>query len=92
MMEKTKDIAILKAMGATNRSIRIIFVLKGLAVGVLGTGLGVCLGLLLCFFLKSYPMDVFWIGLAAVGICFLSTLHPAGQAAKLDPVQAIRYG
>ena len=112
VMEKTKDIAILKAMGATNRSIRIIFVLKGLAVGVLGTGLGVCLGLLLCFFLKSYPiiqlpeqvfyvttvpvqleaLDVFWIGLAAVGICFLSTLHPAGQAAKLDPVQAIRYG
>ena len=112
VMEKTKDIAILKAMGATNRSIRKIFVLKGMAVGVLGTGLGICLGLLLCFFLKTYPiiqlpeqvfyvttvpvqleaLDVFWIAVAAVGICFLSTLHPAGQAAKLDPVQAIRYG
>ncbi len=112
VMEKTKDIAILKAMGATNRSIRKIFVLKGLAVGVLGTGLGVCLGMILCFILKTYPiiqlpeqvfyvttvpvqleaLDVFWIAAAAVGICFLSTLHPAGQAAKLDPVQAIRYG
>lgn len=112
VMEKTKDIAILKAMGATNRSIRKIFVLKGMAVGALGTGLGVCLGLLLCFFLKTYPiiqlpeqvfyvttvpvqleaLDVFWIAVAAVGICFVSTLHPAGQAAKLDPVQAIRYG
>ncbi len=54
VMEKTKDIAILKAMGATHRSIRKIFVLKGLVIGFIGTSMGVTLGLLICFLLKRY--------------------------------------
>ncbi len=44
VMEKTHDIAILKAMGATNGSIRKIFVFKGMAIGSIGTALGVVLG------------------------------------------------
>lgn len=54
VMEKTKDIAILKAMGATNRSIRRIFVLKGMVIGGIGTFIGVCLGSLMCVLLKEY--------------------------------------
>ena len=38
VMEKTKDIAVLKAMGATNKMIRHIFILKGMFIGILGTG------------------------------------------------------
>ncbi len=45
VMEKHKDIAILRAMGATARSIMKIFVLEGLVIGVVGTGLGTALGL-----------------------------------------------
>ena len=112
VMEKTKDIAILKAMGATNRHIMRIFVIKGMVIGLSGTVLGVGLGTLLCFILKKYPiiklpgdvyyftslpvqlqtMDVVSIALAAIGICFLATLYPARQAARLNPVDAIRYG
>ncbi|MDO9110472.1 MAG: ABC transporter permease, partial [Desulfatirhabdiaceae bacterium] len=44
VMEKTKDIAILKAMGATDQSIRRIFVFKGMTIGVIGTTLGVSFG------------------------------------------------
>jgi lipoprotein-releasing system permease protein len=52
VMGKTRDIAILKAMGATERSIRKIFVFNGMVIGTCGTLLGLCLGLILCFLLK----------------------------------------
>lgn len=112
VMQKTKDIAILKAMGATDRSIRKIFVLKGMAIGSLGTGLGVVIGCVVCGLLKHYkfielPGDVYYIStlpvqlefldvsviaISALAICFLATLYPANQAAKLNPVDAFRYG
>ena len=56
VMGKTRDIAILKAMGATDRSIYKIFVLKGMVIGTVGTFLGVCLGSLLCWLLKRYSI------------------------------------
>ena len=112
VMEKTKDIAILKAMGATNAHIMRIFVIKGMVIGFSGTLIGVALGTLLCAVLERYPIiklpgdvyyftqlpvqlqttDVFSIALAAIAICFLATLYPARQAARLNPVDAIRYG
>ncbi|MDF1613609.1 lipoprotein-releasing ABC transporter permease subunit [Desulfurivibrio dismutans] len=54
VMEKTRDIAILKAMGATDRSIMRIFMYEGLVIGALGTGLGVTVGLGLCEILSRY--------------------------------------
>jgi lipoprotein-releasing system permease protein len=112
VMEKTRDVAILKAMGATNKSIRKIFVFKGLVIGTIGTMLGVFFGFALCWLLVKYKfielpgdgyyittlpgrlemLDVVMIAAAAIAICFLATLYPANQAAKLDPVDAIRYG
>ena len=113
VMGKTRDIAILKAMGATTKSIRKIFVFSGMVIGSVGTVLGLVLGLVLCTLLKHYDIyeltgdiyyftttlpvkiEIYWvIGIvsAALLICFLATLYPARQAAKLDPVEAIRYG
>jgi lipoprotein-releasing system permease protein len=54
VMEKGRDIAILKAMGATTASIRKIFVLEGFLIGVFGTGLGILGGYTLCDLLKKY--------------------------------------
>lgn len=54
VMGKTKDIAILKAMGATNRSIRKIFVMSGMVIGTVGTTLGTLSGVALCLVLKRY--------------------------------------
>jgi lipoprotein-releasing system permease protein len=66
VVEKTKDIAILKALGATDRSIMKIFVYQGLFIGVIGTGLGLFFGYLTCLLLKQYhfislPKDVYYI-------------------------------
>jgi len=53
---KTRDIAILKTMGATNKSIRKIFVFSGMVICLIGTSLGLGLGLLLCTILKNYDI------------------------------------
>ncbi|MCA1786140.1 MAG: ABC transporter permease, partial [Desulfobacteraceae bacterium] len=54
VMEKTRDIAVLKAMGATHRMIGKIFIFKGLVIGVLGTFLGTLSGIVVCWLLKRY--------------------------------------
>ena len=56
VMGKTRDIAILKAMGATTKSIRKIFVFSGMVIGSVGTVLGLILGLVLCTLLKHYDI------------------------------------
>ncbi len=56
VMEKTKDIAILKTMGATEKSIRRIFVYQGTVIGMIGTSIGLALGLVLCFILKHWKI------------------------------------
>jgi lipoprotein-releasing system permease protein len=66
VMEKTKDIGILKAIGATNRAIKKIFTFAGLLIGFWGTAIGTGLGLLLCYLLKTYefiklPADIYYI-------------------------------
>jgi lipoprotein-releasing system permease protein len=66
VMEKRKDIAILKTMGATSVSISRIFIIKGLTIGLMGTVFGTSLGLLLCTLLERYsfislPANVYYI-------------------------------
>lgn len=73
VMEKRKDIAILKTMGATARSIGRIFVIKGLMIGLVGTALGTSAGLLLCALLERYafirlPSDVYYIDTLPVNL------------------------
>ncbi len=66
VMEKQKDIAILKAMGATSSSIMKIFVIEGTVIGTVGTALGLSGGYVSCFLLAKYkfielPGDVYYI-------------------------------
>jgi lipoprotein-releasing system permease protein len=56
VMEKTRDIAILKTMGASTASIRRIFMLQGLIIGVVGTGSGALLGTSLIYVLDHYKL------------------------------------
>jgi lipoprotein-releasing system permease protein len=66
VMEKTKDIGILLAMGATPRHIRRIFFLQGAMIGLIGTAAGTALGLLWCFLANTFqlihvPVDIYQI-------------------------------
>jgi lipoprotein-releasing system permease protein len=66
VMEKTRDVAILRAMGATSKSIMTIFMFQGVLVGVIGTLAGLASGLGLCEILAKYkfielPSDIYYI-------------------------------
>ena len=117
--DKGRDIAVLRTMGATKGMIMRIFFMDGALIGVVGTALGLVLGLLFCenieeirqglqsllgrdlfsaeiYFLSKLPAKVDTAEvLSVVGISlllsFAATLYPAWRAAKLDPVEALRY-
>jgi len=111
VMEKTKDVGILKSMGASSSSIMRIFMFEGLLVGLVGTTLGCLGGYLICwsqetfhffslpaeiYFINTLPIDMRFldfvkVAAAAMGLCFMATVYPARKAAKLVPVDAIRY-
>ena len=85
VMGKTKDIAILKAMGAMDSSIRKIFIFKGMVIGAVGTSLGVCLGFILCKLLEKYkfiqlPGDVYYISTLPVRLEALDVVMIASAA------------
>lgn len=112
VMEKTTDIGVMKAMGATDRALVRIFLLQGTIVGAMGTVLGVIAGGIIVWLQKTYhiislPPDVYsisslpmqlriWDVIATVVLAMLlsvlSSIYPAWRAAKLKPVDAIRYG
>jgi lipoprotein-releasing system permease protein len=73
VMEKTRDVAILRTMGATSKSIMRIFMFQGLLVGVVGTLAGLFSGLGLCHLLARYqfiklPADIYYISTLPVRV------------------------
>ena len=111
VLEKQRDIAILKAMGATSRSVMWLFMLQGLMIGAVGTVIGVIIGAGFCHFADLYqwiklpagayaldylPFHLNWLDtamvvLVALAISFLSTLYPSWNAARITPVEGLRY-
>ncbi|OQW62800.1 MAG: ABC transporter permease [Nitrospira sp. ST-bin5] len=107
--EKQKEIAILKAMGATRKSIRRIFMLNGLIIGFSGTAIGIPLGYAFLWLIQTFwafdptvyyisripvhvqALDVLLVAGSAILISFAATVYPSLQAAKLEPVAALRY-
>jgi len=111
VIDKSRDIAILKAMGASDGGILTIFMVQGLIIGVVGTVIGLSVGYAACWLLDRYkfirlPADVYYlnhlpvtvdagdfaaVAAAAVGISLLATIYPSLQAARIDPVEPLRY-
>ena len=99
--ERTREIGILKALGATRRDILLQFLLEAALLSLFGGLIGIVLGLLTGLGIASLipefpPAHVpFWvIALAAgfsalVGVIF--GIAPASKAASLDPIEALRY-
>jgi len=113
VIDKTKEIGILKAMGSTNKSIMGMFVFQGMMICTLGIILGIFWGFVICEIIAVYPIHIpgggsvyyidrlpvkveplvcyFVVPVVSIVLCFLATLYPAGQAAEMEPVEAIRY-
>jgi len=111
VLEKTRDVATLMAMGATVAQIRRVFIFQGVIIGAIGTAIGLVLGHGISYFADRYqliplspevysidhlpfladPWDSVLIAAAAMLISFLATLYPSAAAARLQPVEALRY-
>jgi lipoprotein-releasing system permease protein len=116
---KSRDIAILRTMGATQGSILRVFLMAGASIGVSGTLAGLAIGVLVArnidelknffsllagrdlfpatlYFLSRLPAVIDWREVIAVVamalvLSLLASLYPAWRAARLDPVEALRY-
>ena len=115
--DKTRDIAIMRTMGATRGMVLRIFILSGGIIGFVGTILGFGLGVAVTthiddlrqlmqqglgidlpeidFFTqipaRINPYEVGAVVATSFGMSFLATLYPSLRAARLDPVEALRY-
>ena len=110
ILERRREIGILKALGAADRDIRRLFFAEagvmGLAGGILGVALGWLIGSALTFGTNAYlrrqelpPIDLssipWWMVAGAIGfsiaVSLAAGIYPASRAAKLNPVEALRY-
>lgn len=119
VVEKTKDIGILKALGAPSRGVMSIFLGYGMSLGTVGTGVGIVIGLLFVQYINEIadtvavltgqevfdptiyyfseiptvinPITIFWVAIGAIAIAVLASVLPALRAARLHPVEALRY-
>lgn len=111
VLEKKREISIMKAMGARHGQVAAIFLAEGILIGGLGVGSGILLGGFLCSILRRYEFiqlpDIYYdrtlpvtfdpryylgVAVCAVLIVLAACLYPSRRAARLNPLDGIRFG
>lgn len=103
---KTREIGIMRAIGAKRKDVLIIFIVQGMMIGAIGAGVGTAFGLTYTFYAKetkmsfqgSLPLEVSYnwpnitqTALMAFALAVIASIYPAFKATKLQPVEAMRY-
>jgi lipoprotein-releasing system permease protein len=111
VVEKKRDIGILRSLGITENSILRIFMFEGLLIGLIGTVAGSALGYVICYIhlkyniypldptqykINSLPLDIqfadfLFITGASMLLSFFASYYPAKRAAKVNPIEAIKW-
>ena len=119
VVEKTRDIGVLKSLGAPGTGIASIFLGYGVLLGTLGSGAGVVCGLLFVWKINEiarvlewftgrevfdptvyyfdsiptiiHPFTIVWVSIGAVVIAIMASVLPSIRAARMHPVEALRY-
>ncbi len=102
---KTREIGIMRSIGARRRDVLLVFILQGMIIGAIGASVGTAAGLGYTFYAKetklsfnnSLPLEVSYnwekiiqTALASFGLAMLASLYPSYRATKLQPVEAMR--
>jgi len=103
---KTREVGVMRAIGAKRKDILIVFIVQGMMIGALGAGLGTAMGLGYTFYAKetkmtfagSIPLEVSYdwgkimqTAVMAFALAVIASIYPSYKATKLQPVEAMRY-
>lgn len=103
---KTREVGVMRAIGAKRKDVLIIFIVQGMLIGAIGAGVGTTFGLSYTFYAKesnmsfqgSIPLEVsydwekiFQTALMAFGLAVTASIYPSYKATRLQPVEAMRY-
>jgi lipoprotein-releasing system permease protein len=104
---KTRDIGVMRAIGAKRKDVLLVFIFQGMVIGAIGAGLGTVMGVTYTVYAKethmtfggSLPLEVKYnwpsiiqTDIMAFALAIIASIYPAYKATRLEPVEAMRVG